>query len=91
MVALAVSSGLGLMAWEQTKKAELNLATSIAHYSSSLFNEGKELDAFVEAIKAGKILQKQKAQDPEVMSVLHQNIYEGRERNRLEGHDNYVC
>ncbi|MCZ8049906.1 MULTISPECIES: ATP-binding protein, partial [unclassified Microcystis] len=41
---------------------ELSLANSLSGYSLHLFNEeGKELDAIVEAIKAGKILQKHNA------------------------------
>ncbi|EAZ93039.1 nSTAND1 domain-containing NTPase [Crocosphaera chwakensis] len=86
LLAVLVSGGLGLMAWNQTKQSQLNLADSFARYSLSLFNEHKELDAIVEAVRAGKILQKQKATDPEVMDALMATI-QSRERNRLEGHD----
>ncbi|MGK7877393.1 MAG: toll/interleukin-1 receptor domain-containing protein, partial [Xenococcaceae cyanobacterium] len=91
VVAVAVSSGLGLMVWNQSKQAQLNLADSLARYSLSLFNEGKELDAFVAAIRAGKILQKHKASDPEVInSALQSAINKRSEHNRLEGHDSWV-
>nr|WP_245916081.1 WD40 repeat domain-containing protein [Merismopedia glauca] len=90
LVAVVVSSGLGLMAWNKTREAELNRANSLGRYSQSLFSEHKELEAFVEAIRAGRILQHQHANDPEVMIALQQAIYEGSERNRLEGHNNYV-
>ena len=86
LAALVVSGSLGVMAWQQTKQAELNQANSLGRYAQSLFNEGKELDAFVQAIKAVKTLQKHHATDPEVMRVLKKAIYEGSERNRLEGH-----
>ena len=90
LVVVIISTGLWLRAEEQQKRAELNQADSLARYSLSLFNEGKQLDAFVEAIRAGKILQKHKGTDPEVMSALQEAIDEGRERNRLEGHDSMV-
>ncbi len=70
LLAVIISTGLWLSARYEQKQAELNHADSLARYSLSLFNEGKELDAFVEAIRAGKILQKQKASDPEVMGAL---------------------
>jgi WD40 repeat protein len=38
------------------------------------------------AVGAGKILQKYKSSDPQVMDALRTSVYEGRERNRLEGH-----
>jgi len=55
-----------------------------------LLNQGKDLDAFIAAIQAGKVLQKHKAHDPEVMGSLITNIYDSRERNRLENHDDSV-
>ncbi|MFM2379961.1 MAG: hypothetical protein RLZZ143_2540, partial [Cyanobacteriota bacterium] len=69
---------------------ELSLANSLSGYSLYLFNEGKELEAFVEAIKAGKILQKHNASNTKVIDALQKILVEGRESNRLEGHDNYV-
>ena len=53
-------------------------------------NEGKELDAFVEAIRVGKILHRQKASNPEVIRALLANIYEGSERSRLAGHNQWL-
>ncbi|MFM7909643.1 MAG: hypothetical protein ACKPA9_32210, partial [Microcystis sp.] len=52
-------------------KTELSLANSLGRYSLSLFNEGgKDLEAFIEMIKAGKILQKYEVSDTEVMNAL---------------------
>jgi WD40 repeat protein len=85
-----VSTGLGLMAWKQTQQAELNLANARGFSSLSLFVQGKDLDAFVLAIKAGKTLQKQHEYDKEVMNTLQELLYWKSERNRLEGHDNWV-
>jgi disulfide oxidoreductase YuzD len=90
LVAVVVSTGLGLMAWKQTQQAELNLANARGFSSLSLFDKGKELDAFVEAIKAGKTLQKQHKYDKEVTNALQELLNRKSERNRLEGHDNYV-
>ncbi|WP_235440921.1 WD40 repeat domain-containing protein, partial [Limnoraphis robusta] len=91
----AIAAAVG--AWYQTKQAQkqtiqaqLNLADSLGRTSKALLTEGKDLEAFLEAIRAGKILQKYRAKDPEVLGALIGNIYEGRERNRLRGHDNVV-
>jgi len=77
-------------AQQQFLKAELSQANSLGRYALSLFNEHKELEAFVEAIRAGKILQKHSTTDPVVVSALQQVIYQGNERNRLEGHNGDV-
>jgi WD40 repeat protein/energy-coupling factor transporter ATP-binding protein EcfA2 len=66
---------------------ELSLANSLGRYSLSLFNEGgKELDVFIEAIKAGKILQKHKASDTKVIDALQKVLADRMEYNRLVGH-----
>jgi len=90
LVAVMISSGLGWMAWQKTQQAELNLAHSRGFSSVSLFNEHKELEAFVEAIKAGKTLQNQHKYDTEVMDALQKVLVEGREYNRLIGHKESV-
>ncbi|MFM6433691.1 MAG: WD40 repeat domain-containing protein, partial [Microcystis panniformis] len=72
LVAVMVSTGFGLMAWKQTQQAELNLANARGFSSLSLFDKGKELDAFVLAIKAGKTLQKQQASDTKVTNALQE-------------------
>ncbi|ARI81869.1 WD40 repeat domain-containing protein [Microcystis aeruginosa] len=71
-------------------KTELSLANSLGRYSLSLFNEGKELDAFIEGIKAGKILQKHKASDTKVIDALQKVLANRMEYNRLEGHNSRV-
>ena len=88
--ALIISSGLGLMAWQKTQQAELNLADARGFSSLTLFDKGKELDAFVEAIKAGKTLQNQHAYDKEVTNALQELLNRKSEHNRLEGHDDSV-
>ncbi|NCS57349.1 MAG: WD40 repeat domain-containing protein, partial [Microcystis aeruginosa G11-04] len=90
LVAVVVSTGLGLMAWKQTQQAELNLANARGFSSLSLFDKGKELDAFVEVIKAGKTLQNQHKYDKEVTNALQELLNRKSERNRLEGHYSYV-
>ncbi|REJ60645.1 MAG: hypothetical protein DWQ56_05500 [Microcystis aeruginosa DA14] len=87
LVAVVVSTGLGLMAWKQTQQAELNLANARGFSSVSLFNEHKELEAFVEAIKAGKTLQNQHAYDRVVMNTLQKLLNRKSEHNRLLGHN----
>jgi WD40 repeat protein/energy-coupling factor transporter ATP-binding protein EcfA2 len=87
LVAVMVSTGLGLMAWQKTRQAELNLANARGFSSVSLFNEHKELEAFVEAIKAGKTLQNQHAYDRVVMNTLQKLLNRKSEHNRLLGHN----
>ncbi|NEN90225.1 MAG: hypothetical protein F6K48_15425, partial [Okeania sp. SIO3H1] len=76
--------------WMQWRNSELNQANSLGRYSLSLFAQHKEMEALVEAIRAGKILQKHKARDPQVITALQKVLYEGRERNHLQGHDQPV-
>jgi WD40 repeat protein/energy-coupling factor transporter ATP-binding protein EcfA2 len=90
LVAVIISSSLGWMAWNKTKEAEYNQAESLGRYSLSLLNEHKNLEAFVEAIKAGKILQKQQAYNKNVTNALQELLNRKSERNRLEGHDSGV-
>ncbi len=70
---------------------ELRLANSLSGSALHLFNEGKELDAFIEAIRAGKILQKHNASNTKVTDALQKILNEGREYNRLVGHTDRVC
>ena len=96
LLAVIISTGLGLRALDQKEKAELNMARSLAHQSLSLFDEGKELNAFMKAIKAGGIMQDRNGDleldkdDQELIESLIVNIYEGNERNRLQGHNSWV-
>jgi flagellar hook assembly protein FlgD len=89
LVAVVISTGLGWMAWKQTQQAEFNLAHSRGFSSVSLFDQGKELDAFVEAIKAGKTLQNQHEYDAEVPNALQELLNKKSEHNRLVGHIGY--
>ena len=66
--------------------SELSLANSLSGYALYLFDEGKELEAFLEAIRAGKILQKHKASNTKVMDALQKILNETMEYNRLQGH-----
>jgi len=77
-------------ALQQQQETQLSKADSLARYALSLHNEGKELDAFLPAIQAGKIIQNQQQSDPQVMDALTSNLYHSRARNRLEGHQGWV-
>ena len=90
LVAVVISGGLGFMAWNEKNQSELNQAESLGRYSLSLLNENKDLEAFLQAIKAGKILQSQHTINQEVMNALQVVSSQGRERNRLQGHDDVV-
>ncbi|HBL10516.1 MAG TPA: peptidase C14, partial [Cyanobacteria bacterium UBA11162] len=93
LVAVLISGGLGLTAWNQKNQSELNQAESLGRYSLSLLNEineNKDLEAFISAIRAGKILQSQHKTNPEVINALQEVLVQERERNRLEGHNTPV-
>ncbi len=88
LVAVAISSGLAWMAWNKTKETELSHANSLGRYSQSLLSEGKDLDAFVQAIWAGKVLQKHRTSDPGVMQALQEALNQRSEQNRFM-HQNF--
>jgi WD40 repeat protein/energy-coupling factor transporter ATP-binding protein EcfA2 len=90
LVAVIISSSLGWMAWQKTQQAELNLAHSRGFSSVSLFDQGKELDAFVEAIKAGKTLQNQHEYDAEVMDALQELLNRQSKYHSLVRHNDRV-
>jgi len=89
-VALIGAIGGGIFAWQQWRKSELTQAKSLGYYSLSLLTQNKELDAFIKAINAGKILKSQNVSDPEVMNALQENLNQKKEYNRLENHDGFV-
>ncbi|MEI6427933.1 MAG: hypothetical protein WCO45_06015, partial [Pseudanabaena sp. ELA607] len=70
--------------------SDLSLANSLGRYSSTLFDTHKELEAFIEAIRAGRILQKHKAIDAKVIDALDKALVQRSEYNRLEGHTEVV-
>ncbi len=91
MVAVMISSGLGWTAWQKTRQAEYNQAESLGRYALSLVkNEGRDLDAFITALKARKILQNHHTTNPEVMNALQEALSQRKERNRLTGHQDFV-
>ncbi|MFN7282122.1 MAG: WD40 repeat domain-containing protein, partial [Dolichospermum sp.] len=90
VVLLLGSIGARIFAVSQLTQAQLNQYESLGRYSQSLMNENKELEAFVTAIKAGRILKSQDTTHPEVFKALNKVLFEGRERNRLEGHQEAV-
>jgi WD40 repeat protein len=89
-IALVGAIGGGVLAWREWRRSELNQAESLAHYSLSLLSQHKELDAFIKAIKAGKMLKYHHVSDPQVMNALQEVISQKSEFNRLEKHDGFV-
>ncbi|BAZ28565.1 WD-40 repeat protein [Cylindrospermum sp. NIES-4074] len=81
---------------QQTEEFQVGQSDVLSRYSDQLFGQGKEFDALVAGLHAGIPLErvgKDKA-DPNtqlrVQEVLQQALDSVRERNRLEGHNNYV-
>jgi WD40 repeat protein len=86
-----VAIGVGVLAWQKTQQAELNQAESLGRYAVSLVvNEHRDLDAFVQAIKAGRILQTQHTTNPIVVNALQEALSNQTEQNRLIGHKDVV-
>ncbi|MGF2040561.1 MAG: eIF2A-related protein [Nostoc sp. CmiVER01] len=84
-----VTASLGLVAWQKSQQTELAKADSLGQSSISLLNSRQEFDALFEGMKAGKILEKQKANQPLITAAL-QNVYNVREQNRLIQHQGAV-
>ncbi|MEG4293087.1 hypothetical protein QUB76_30310, partial [Microcoleus sp. D2B6] len=92
MAVLAVLAGVfGIEAKIGETNAELK---QISANSESLWASDKELEALVEALKAGKKLKYGWRIEPntrnQVVSRLQEIVYNVRERNRLEGHTDTI-
>ena len=77
--------GFAYFEWQQSEKTLLKQSNALAKYSLELFHQGKNLDALVEALRAGIPLRNRKANLSKQIGAL-QVLYEVEERNRLEGH-----
>jgi WD40 repeat protein len=82
--------GLALVAGNQSRQAQLNEADALGNSAISLVDRGQNLDGLLKAIKAGRIMQAQRASNPTVTSTLQKTLNYRNERNRLEGHQNSV-
>ncbi|MEA5551842.1 CHAT domain-containing protein [Anabaena cylindrica UHCC 0172] len=89
VVALIVSTGLGLWALREKQTAEISQAEVNSQYSLSLLEDNQDLDALVEVIKAGNILKAKNKTQPVVMKALQKVVYGVRERNVFK-HENAV-
>ncbi|OAB57660.1 hypothetical protein AY600_00655 [Phormidium willei BDU 130791] len=89
-VAISIIFLLTGRAYKQQKQSEINRAESLARQSMSLLDNDKDLDALLQAIEAGNIVRRQQVDNPVVQSALLRNLYEGREINRLQGHNGGV-
>ncbi|MBD2179346.1 WD40 repeat domain-containing protein [Pseudanabaena sp. FACHB-1998] len=97
---ISLSGGLGLtlilmfFAGWQWQRAVIGQINSLASSSKALFSSGQELDALIEALKAGKLLKQTWSVDGEtrvrVLTSLQQSVYRSREQNKLLGHDTSV-
>jgi len=90
LVAVMVTTGLGLIAGNNAKQAELNQVKSLVQYSLLLTNTHQEFDALIAAIQAVKSLQKQNATDWGATTALRQAVYKVREHNHLVRHNDLV-
>ncbi|NEO15626.1 MULTISPECIES: TIR domain-containing protein [unclassified Moorena] len=96
--AFAAAVGFGLVAFMQSKRAEMvsvGHINALSRYSLALRESHQEFDALIEAIRAARQLQKQRRSvKPEtealVRTALHGAVSWVREYNRLVGHNSWV-
>jgi hypothetical protein len=80
----------GFAGW-QWRQAEITKSDVILGSAKILFSQGKELDALMESLRAGVLVQRLKAKPSmELVGALQQAVSEVRERNRLETHSRSV-
>ncbi|MEM9214798.1 MAG: TIR domain-containing protein [Cyanobacteria bacterium P01_F01_bin.150] len=72
------------------KQAELSQARSSGLGSLTLLNEGKDFEAWMEAIRAGTILQKYQITQPEGLNALQQVMLKSNKVRSFTGHDGWV-
>ncbi|QDL10663.1 hypothetical protein DP113_24565 [Brasilonema octagenarum UFV-E1] len=90
------ASGLGVAAFFQYRQAQQNEIKAFRTSSEAFFYSNQQLDALLEALRAGTKLQKatwgiaETQLLAQVVPTLRQAVYGIRERNRLEKHSNTV-
>ena len=93
-IALIIACALGLAVYFQYRQTAVSEIKAIAKSSEALFASNQKLDAFIEAIRGKRQLQKLGIVDPElersVKGALHQAVYGAVDYNHLSGHDNVV-
>ncbi|MEG4148854.1 WD40 domain-containing protein [Microcoleus sp. Pol12B5] len=93
-IALIIASALGLAVYFQYRQTAVSEIKAIAKSSEALFASNQKLDAFIEAIRGKRQLQKLGGVNPElersVKEALHQGVYGAVDYNHLSGHNNVV-
>ncbi|MEP6516778.1 AAA-like domain-containing protein [Microcoleus vaginatus] len=93
-IALIIACALGVAVYFQYRQTAVSEIKAIAKSSEALFASNQKLDAFIEAIRGKRQLQKLGIVDPElegsVKEALHQAVYGAVDYNHLSGHDNVV-
>ncbi|HBW88254.1 MAG TPA: hypothetical protein DEG17_05060, partial [Cyanobacteria bacterium UBA11149] len=102
MTGLAITTGIfgwqanqqRLEAIKQTLEAKKQTIIAQSNLSQALFLSNKQLDALIVAVKAGKLVKKEKLRKPDAvtaaLNALVNRVYQIRESNRLEGHSDRV-
>ncbi len=76
---------------EQNKRYLSNQSVALISYSKTLFNEKRQFDALIEALRAIVPLKKQELPLPEnIKPVLRQAVDGVKERDRLQGHNGSI-
>ncbi len=92
--ALVASTGLGIHAYREYRRATISELQSLSQYSNALFVLGNRLDALLEAIRAKKIQQQLGKVDPDTQnqidSALRMAVLRLNELNRIWGHNGSV-
>jgi WD40 repeat protein len=93
-LAFLVSSGLGVVAFQQYREARVNEIKALTSSSESLLLANRQLDAIIAAIQAKRKLENLPKSDratiKNVEKVLNQAVYGSYEFNLLRGHKGSV-
>ncbi|NJM71045.1 MAG: WD40 repeat domain-containing protein [Scytonema sp. RU_4_4] len=78
---------------QERERLQLGQIEALGYYSQELFSRGQELDALILSLQVGQQLTRQKVGSQirsRVVAELRQMLYKVKERNRLQGHNNWV-
>ncbi len=87
-------AGVAGVQWRQVEsrrqKLEISQGEVRINYSKAIFDQGQQFDALIEALRVVKPMRSEPNPPMEAVTALRQAIYRVQERNRLEGHSDWI-
>ncbi len=91
---LFVTTGLGLMAWNQKRAAQIGQIKALTELSKASLLTNEQLTALIASVKAAKKLKRVRGTDKKLKETveiaLRDAVYNIQERNYLEGHSDKI-